>query len=195
VVHPSVPAHNVDQLVALARARPGQLTYASAGAGSTTHLSAEFFRGRAKIDMIHVPYKGGGTALIDLLAAQVTMYFGSLPGALPHIRSGRLRALGVTSLARVAAASDILTIAEAGFPGFEAVTWNGAVAPAGVPRTIVTRLNTELVDIMRAPELREKFLAQGAEPLSGTPEHFADYIRSEIKKWANVVKLAGIAAQ
>lgn len=193
VVHPSVPAHNVDQLVALARARPGQLTYA--GAGGTTHLAAEFFRGQAKIDMIHVPYRGGGTALIDLLAAQVTMYFGSLPAALPYIRSGRLRALGVTSLARVAAASDIPTIAETGFPGFEAVTWNGAVAPAGVPRTIVTRLNTELADIMRAPELQEKFIAQGAEPLSGTPEDFAVYIRSEIKKWANVVKLAGIAAQ
>jgi tripartite-type tricarboxylate transporter receptor subunit TctC len=195
VVHPSVPARNVGELVALARARPGQLTYASAGAGSTTHLAAEFFRGQAKIDLIHVPYKGGGAALIDLVAGQVTMYFGSMPAALPHIRSRRLRALGVTSLARSAAASDIPTVAEEGFPGFEAVTWIGVVAPAGVARTIVTRLNTDLAAIVRVPELREKLLGQGAEPLTDTPEHFAAYIKSEIKKWASVVKLAGIAEQ
>jgi len=195
VVHPSVPAGSLAQLIALARARPGQLTYASAGAGSTTHLAAEFFRGQAKIDLIHVPYKGGGSALIDLLAGQVTMYFGSMPAALPHIRSGRLRALGVTSLTRSAAASDIPAVAETGFPGFEAVTWIGAVAPAGVPRNIVTRLNAELVDIMRAPDVREKLLAQGAEPLTDTPEHFAAYIRSEIGKWANVVRQAGITEQ
>jgi tripartite-type tricarboxylate transporter receptor subunit TctC len=195
VVHPSVPAGSLAQLVALARARPGQLTYASAGAGSTTHLAAEFFRGQAKIDLIHVPYKGGGSALIDLLAGQVTMYFGSMPAALPHIRSLRLRALGVTSLARSAAAPDIPTVAESGFPGFEAVTWIGAVAPAGVPRNIVTRLNTELADIMRAPEVRDKLLAQGAEPMTDAPEHFGAYIKSEIGKWASVVKLAGITAQ
>jgi tripartite-type tricarboxylate transporter receptor subunit TctC len=195
VVHPAVPARTLAELIALARAQPGQLTCATAGAGSTTHLAAEFFRAKAKIDFIHVPYKGGGAALIDLVAGQVTMYFGSLPASLPHIRSGRLRALGVTSLARSNAAPDIPTIAETGFPGFEAVTWIGAVAPAGVPANIVVRLNKELVDIMRAPDLREKLLTEGAEPMTDTPEHFAAYIRSEIEKWAGVVKLAGITAQ
>jgi tripartite-type tricarboxylate transporter receptor subunit TctC len=195
VVHPALAARNVGELVALARARPGQLTYASAGSGSTTHLAAEFFRSQAQIDLIHVPYKGGGAALIDLVAGQVSMYFGSMPAALPHIRSNRLRALGITSLARSAAAPDIPTVAEMGFPGFEAVTWIGAVAPAGVARTIVTRLNIELADIVRTPELREKLLGQGAEPLTDTPEHFAAYIKSEIKKWASVVKLAGISEQ
>jgi tripartite-type tricarboxylate transporter receptor subunit TctC len=195
VVHPAVPARSLSELIALARAQPGQLACATSGAGSTTHLSAEFFRAKAKIDFIHVPYKGGGAALIDLIAGQVTMYFGSMPASLPHVRSGRLRALGVTSLARSTAAPDIPTIAEAGFPGFEAVTWIGVVAPAGVSKNIVARLNRELVDIMRAPDLREKLMTEGAEPMTDTPEHFAAYIRSEIDKWAGVVKLAGITAQ
>ena len=190
-----MPARNVAELIALARAQPGQLTCATAGTGSTTHLAAEFFRSKAKIDFIQVPYKGGGAALIDLVAGQINMYFGALPGALPHIRTGRLRALGVTSLMRSSAAPDIPAIAEAGFPGFEAVTWIGAVAPAGTPQAIVARLNREIVDIVRAPELREKLLTEGAEPMTDTPEHFAAYIRSEIEKWASIVKLAGISAQ
>ena len=123
------------------------------------------------------------------------MYFGALPGALPHMRTGRLRALGVTSLARSSAAPDIPAIAEAGFPGFEAVTWIGAVAPAGVPANVVVRLNRELVEIVRTPELREKLLTEGAEPMTTTPQQFAAYIRSEIEKWTGIVKLAGIAAQ
>ena len=195
VVHPSLPVRTLAELIALAHAQPGKLACASAGAGSTTHLSLEFFRAQARVDIIHVPYKGGGIALIDLVGGQVNMYFGALPAALPHVRTGRLRALGVTSLARSNAAPDIPTIAEAGFPGFEAVTWIGAVAPAGVPADIVTRLNKEFVDIMRMPELREKFLKEGAEPMTDTPEHFAAYIRSEIDKWAGVVRLAGITAQ
>ncbi len=195
VVHPSLPARTLAELIALAHAQPGKLTCASAGAGSTTHLSAEFFRAQAKVDFIHVPYKGGGAALIDLVGGQVSMYFGALPASLPHVRTGRLRALGVTSLARSNAAPDIPAIAEAGFPGFEAVTWIGAVAPAGVPAAIVTRLNRELVDIMRAADFREKLLKEGAEPMTDTPEHFAAYIRSEIEKWAAVVRLAGITAQ
>lgn len=195
VLHPSVPATNLPQLIALARTKPGQLTYASAGAGSTTQLAAEFFKSRANIDLIHVPYKGGGAALIDLVAGQVTLYFSSLPAALPLVRSNRLRALGVTGLARALAAPEVLTIAESGFPGFEAVTWIGAVAPAGTPRAIVTRLNGELVEIMQAADMREKMIAQGAEPMTNTPEHFAAYIKSEIVKWAAVVKQAGIAAQ
>ena len=195
VINPALPARTTAELIAYARTQPRALTCAISGAGSTTHLAGEFFRSKAKIELIHVPYKGGAAALIDLLAGQVDMYFGALPAALPHVRTGRLRALGVTSLARSGAAPDIPSIAEAGFPGFEAVTWIGAVAPAGTPAAIVARLNRELVDIMRVPELREKFLKEGAEPQTNSPEQFASYIRSEIAKWAEIVKLAGITAQ
>jgi tripartite-type tricarboxylate transporter receptor subunit TctC len=195
VIHPSVPARSLKELIALARKKPGEFTYASAGSGSTTHLAAEFFRAQAKLDLIHVPYKGGGPALIDVVAGQVTMYFGSMPASLPHIRSGRLRGLAVTSLRRSVAAPAIPTVAESGFPGFEAVTWIGAVVPAGVPAGIINRLNRELVEIIHLPEVRDKLIAQGAEPITATPEQFHAYIRSEIEKWAKVVRQAGITAQ
>ncbi len=195
VVHPSLPAQSLKELVTLARARPGQLTYASSGAGSTTHLSAEFFKSQAKIDLVHVPYKGGGQALIDLIAGHVTMYFSSVPGALPHVRARRLRGLAVTSLTRSSAAPETPTLAESGFPGFEAATWIGAAAPAGLPRPIVNRLNSEIVDIMRTPEMRERLINQGAEPLTTTPEQFSAYIKSEIAKWAKIVRDTGIVSQ
>lgn len=195
VVHPSVPAGSIKELVALARWKPGRLTYASAGSGSTTHLSAELFKSLAGIDLVHVPYKGGGPALIDLVAGQVTLYFGSMPASLPHIRSGRLRALGVTSPQRSAAAPDIPSVAESGFPGFDAVTWIGAVAPAGVASSIVKRLNAEIVQIMSLPDVRERLSALGAEPVTNSPDQFAAYIGSEIKKWAGVVKASGAVAE
>lgn len=195
VVHPSLPATSLKELVVLARARPGQLTYASSGAGSTTHLSAEFFKSQAKLDLVHVPYKDGGQALIDLIAGHVSMYFSSVPGAMPHVRSKRLRGLAVTSLTRSTATPDTPTLAESGFPGFEATTWIGAAAPAGVARPIVTRLNTEIVDIMRASEMRERLVSQGAEPQTNTPEQFAAYIKSEIAKWAKIVRDTNIATQ
>ena len=195
VIHPSVPARSLKELIALARRHPGEFAYASAGSGSTTHLAAEFFKSQAGINLIHVPYKGGGPALIDVVAGQVTLYFGSMPASLPHMRSGRLRAIAVTSLERSVAAPDIPAVAESGFPGFEAVTWIGAVAPAGTPAAAVTRLNRELVAILRVAEVREKLVAQGAEPLTATPEAFATYIRSEIEKWAKVIRQANIAAE
>lgn len=195
VVHPSLPAASLKELVTLARARPGQLSYASSGAGSTTHLSAEFFKSQAKLDLVHVPYKGGGQALIDLIAGHVSMYFSSAPGAMPHVRSKRLRALAVTSLARSSATPDTPTLAESGFPGFEAATWIGAAAPAGLARPIVTRLNTEIVEIMRAAEMRERLVSQGAEPQTNTPEQFAAYIKSEISKWAKIVRDTKLAEQ
>ena len=195
VVHPSLPVQSMKDLVVLAKSRPGQLTYASSGAGSTTHLSAEFFKSQAGIDLVHVPYKGGGQALIDLIAGHVTMYFSSLPGAMPHVRSRRLRGLALTSLARASASPDTPTLAESGFPGFEAATWIGAAAPAGLPRNIVNRLNTEIVEIMRAPEMRDRLVSQGAEPQTNTPEQFAAYIKSEIAKWAKIVRDTGIASQ
>jgi tripartite-type tricarboxylate transporter receptor subunit TctC len=195
VIHPSVPARSLNELIALARKRPGELTYASAGSGSTTHLAAEFFKTQARIDLIHVPYKGGGPALIDVVAGQVTLYFGSMPASIPHIRSARLRGLAVTSLQRSAAAPEIPTVAESGFAGFEAVTWIGAVVPAGTPAGIVSRLNRELVVIMRMPEVSDKLAAQGADPITATPEQFGAYIRSEIEKWAKVVGQARISAE
>ncbi len=195
VVHPSLPARSVAELVALARAQRGQLTYASAGAGSTTQLSAEFFKSQAKINMVHVPYKGGGQALIDVIAGHVTLYFSSVPGAMMHVRSQKLRGLAVTSLTRSSAAPAIPTFHESGYPGFEAATWIGAAAPAGLARPIVSRLNTEIVDIMRAPDMRERLITQGAEPQTNTPEQFAAYIKSEIAKWAKIVRDTGIAAQ
>jgi len=195
VMHPSVPARSIPELVTFARARPGQLTFASAGVGSTTHLSGELFRAQAALDIVHVPYKGGGPALVDLLGGQVTMYFSSLPGALPHVRSGRLRALGVTSLKRAVGAPEIPTVAEAGFPGFEAVTWIGTAAPAGLARPIVERLHGEIGQIMRSPEMRERLVGLGAEVLTSTPEEFSAYIRSEIGKWAKVVRDAKIRAE
>ncbi len=195
VVHPSLPVASPKDLVALARARPGQLTCAYSGAGSITHLSAEFFKSRSRIDLLQVPYKGGGQALIDLIAGHVSMYFSSVPGALPHVRSQRLRALAVTTLERSSAMPDTSTLAESGFPGFEAATWIGAAAPAGLAWNILNRLNTEIADIMRTPEMRERLINQGAEPQTNTPEQFAAYIKSEISKWAKIVRDTGIATQ
>jgi len=195
VVHPSVPARTLKELIALARARPGELTYASAGRGSTTHLAGEFFKSRAGINLLHVPYKGGGPALIDVMAGHVTLYFGSLPASLPHIRYGRLRGLAVTGLKRSEAAPDIPAVAESTFPDFEAVTWIGAVAPTGTPSTVVTLLNREIVTILRLSDVSSKLIAQGAEPLTATPDAFAAYIRSENEKWAKVVRQANIAAE
>jgi tripartite-type tricarboxylate transporter receptor subunit TctC len=194
VVHPSLPARSVAELAKLARARPGQLTYASAGSGSTTHLSAELFKTMAGLDMVHVPYKGGGPALTDVLGGQVTMYFGALPGALPHIRSGRLRGLAITSARRSVGVPQFPTMAESGFPGYEADTWIGAVAPAGTPASAINRLHEEISRILNAPDIRERLLSQGAEPLTNTPEQFAAYIKSEIVKWARVVKASGARA-
>ena len=195
VVHPAVAARSVAELVALAKSRPGELTYASAGAGSTTHLSAELLRMHTGIQLVHVPYKGGGPALIDLIAGQVTMYFGSMPASLPHVRSGRLRALAVTSRERSAAAPDIPTVAESGFPGFEAVTWIGLVAPARLSAAIVQRLHAETVAILALPEVRSRMLPLGADPKTNTPQEFAAYIAAEIAKWSKVVRDAGISLQ
>lgn len=194
VVHPSVAAKSVKELIALAKAHPGQLTYASAGNGSTTHLAAELFKSMAGLDMIHVPYKGGGPALVDLIAGQVNLYFGSMPAALPHVKNGKLRALAVTSAKRSRAAPELPTVAESGFPGFAADTWIGVLAPAGTPGPIVVRLNREIVKILQQPELEEKLSAQGAEPVTNSPEQFAAYIKSEIRKWAKVVKESGAKA-
>jgi tripartite-type tricarboxylate transporter receptor subunit TctC len=195
VIHPSLPVHTVAELVKLAKARPRALTFASAGSGSTTHLSGELLKTMAHIDMVHVPYKGGGPALADVLGGQVTMYFSSLPGAMPYIKSGRLRALAVTSAKRSIAAPDIPTMAESGFPGYEADTWIGVLAPTGTPAPVISRLHDEITRILGLTDVRERLLGQGAEPLTSTPEQFAAYIKTEIVKWAKVVKTSGARAE
>ena len=195
VIHPSVRAQSVRGFVEFARSRPGQLTYASSGNGSTTQLSAEFFKMQAKIELIHIPFKGGGQALIDLLSGHVTMYFSSVPGAIPHIRSQRLRALAVTSLSRSQASPETPTLSESGYPGFEAVTWIGAAGPAGLPNPIVNRLNKEIVEIMNLPDMRDGLVKQGAESQTSTPEAFALYIKNETAKWAKIVHQTGLSAQ
>ena len=190
VTQPSGP-RSVKELVALARSHPGKLDYASSGNGSSTHLAAELLKSMAQVDMTHVPYKGGPQAVIDVMTGRVTMYFSSLPGALPHIKSGKLRALGVSSLKRASAAPEVPTIAESGYPGFEAINWVGLLVPARTPSALVSRLNAEAVRAFQQPDVHQKLLEQGGEPATGTPEAFGDYIKSETSKWAKVIKTSG----
>ncbi len=191
VVHPSVKANNVKELVALAKSQPGKLNYASGGSGVTNHLVMEMFKFAAGLDMAHVPYKGGPPAVTDLIAGQVSLMFETGPGILPHVRSAKLRALGVGSVKRSAATPDLPTIAEQGYPGFDGVAWIGFVAPAGVPRAIVDKLAAETAAIIALPDVRERLLALGAEPAANTPDEFGAYIKSEIAKWGKVIKESG----
>ena len=190
LVHPSLPVKTIGEFTRLARQRPGELSYASSGNGSSTHLAAELFKMLAKVDLLHVPYKGGGPALINLLGGQVSMYLGSLPASLPHVRSRRLKALAVTSAARANALPDVPTAIEAGVAGYEYVGLYGLLAPAGTPAAVVGRLNAETNKILRQAAIVEKLAADGAQPAGGTPAQFADHIRNEISKWASVVKYA-----
>lgn len=194
VVHPSVKAVNVRELVALAKAQPGRLNYASGGSGVTNHLVMEMFKFAAGLDMTHVPYKGGPPAVTDLIAGQVSLMFETGPGILPHVRNGKLRALGVGSIARSAAMPDLPTVAESGYPGFDGVAWIGFVAPAGVPRAIIDKLAHETAAIIALPDVRERLLALGAEPAANTPDEFGAYIRTEIAKWGKVIKESGAKA-
>jgi tripartite-type tricarboxylate transporter receptor subunit TctC len=191
-LHPSVPAKSVKELIALAKVRRGQLTYASAGIGSSNHLSGELFRVMAGIEMIHVPYKGGGAAITDLLAGQVSMYFGTTPSTLPFVQNGKLRALGVTTAKRSIAAPDLPTIAEAGLPGYEQSAWHGLLAPAGTPESVIARLHAEMAKALRSTDVIERFATQGIDVIGGTPADFAAFIRQDVAKYAKLVKTAGI---
>lgn len=195
LTHPSVPARNVADLVKLARARPGDLIYASSGNGSSTHLATELFKMLAKVDVLHVAYKGGGPALTDLIGGQVSMYFSSLPAAGPHLKTGRVRALAVTGKQRVQTLSGIPTVHESGVAGYEYVGWYGLLAPAATPAAIVARLNAESNKFIKTKEFAERIAVDGAEPVGGTPEAFAAHIRAEITKWAAVVKHAGLGGK
>ena len=191
VVHPSTPAHSVRDLIALAKARPGTLTYASGGNGSATHLAADQFKQMAGIDMIHVPYKGAGPAFVDLVAGQVTMYFSSIPPALPHIKSGRVRALGLSSEKRSSLLPDLPTIAESGVKGYESEVSYGIVVPARTSADIVRKLNAEVVRILAEGDARSRLVSQGADVAAGTPQDYARYMRAEIAKWAKVIRASG----
>jgi tripartite-type tricarboxylate transporter receptor subunit TctC len=192
VVHPSVPADSFKAFVALARARPGQLNYASNGNGSSSHLAAVMFDSMAGVDMVHVPYKGLSPALTDLLSGRVQLMFSSVVAILPHIRAEKLRGLAVTGARRLSSMPDLPTIAESGLPGYEASSWYGVLAPAGTPREIVVKLNTEFVKALAQPEVRTSLLAEGAEPVGGTPEQFAAHIRSEMERLGKLIREAKI---
>ena len=191
--HPSLPVKTISELIAFARARPGQLNYASAGVGSTSHLAMALLLSMTGVKMLHVPYKGASQAAIDVMAGHLPLTFGNIMNALPHVHSGRVRALGVTSAKRVSAAPDIPAIAEAGLPGYEAVQWYGLLAPAGTPREIITKLHAGVLRALQDPAVRKRFIDDGAEPApSGSPEEFGARIHAEIAKWAKVVTEAGI---
>jgi len=194
IVHPSLPAKSVKELIALARARPGEILYASSGHGTNPHLSLELFCSMARIRMVHVPYKSSIPGMIDLLAGEVALLSSPMLQAIPYVRAGRLRALGVTSAKRVATAPDISTIAE-GLPGYESVQWYGLLAPAKTPLEIIARLHREVVAILRAPEARERFAADGAELVANSPDEFAALLKAETVKWARVAKAAGITPE
>ncbi len=195
VVHPSLPARTVKELIALARARPGEINFASSGHGTPAHLAGELFNSMAGVKLVHVPYKGAAPALADLLGGQVQLMFSTMPPALPHVKDGKLRALAVTSRKRSPAAPDLPTLDEAALAGFEAITWHGVVVPAGTPTTVIALLNREIVAILHLPEVVERLSGQGAEALGSTPEEFAAYIGSESVKWAKVVRESGAKAE
>jgi tripartite-type tricarboxylate transporter receptor subunit TctC len=194
VVHPSVPVKTVQELVVLAKSKPGQINYGSSGAGTGTHLSAELFKNMTGIDMVHVPYKGGGPAVTALLGGHVQLNFATIVSVLPHVRTGKLRAIAVTTARRSPAAPEVPTIAESGVPGYDHGPWNGMLAPAKTPKPVIAKLNAEVAKIVHASEMRALLAGEGAEAVGNTPEAFAAIITAETAKWAKVIKAAGITA-
>lgn len=194
VVHPSVPAKSVAELIRLAKSQPGRINYASSGTGSASHLAMELFKNMAGVDLTHIPYKGSAPAVIELIGGQVQAGFNNLIPALPHVKSGRLRALGVSGPARSAAMPEVPTIAESGLPGYEALQWYGVLLPARAPRVIIDRLHQEIGAILQLPEVRERLTHEGGDVIGGTPEQFAGHIEREIAKWTKVVNAADIRA-
>ena len=194
VINPSVPAKSLKELIAHAKSSPGKLNYASTGSGTSPHLSMELLKSMAGIDLVHIPYKGGGPAMNDLIGGQVSAQFIGLPVALPHIKSGKLRALGVTSAKRASAAPDIPAIAET-LKGYELDPWFGVLGPRGMPRAIVQRLQKEIAAALHSAEMKSQLAAMGAEPVGSTPDRFAAYIASEIAKYAALVKVAGVKVE
>jgi len=195
VINAGVAAKSVQELIALARAKPGQLNYGSGGTGTTTHLGVELFKLAAGVDIVHVPYKGTGQALTDVIGGQVQMMMSSMLPAVPHVKAGRLRALGVTSARRAAVYPDLPTLAESGLPGFETTSWHGMLAPVRTPRALTGRIHAELVKMLNQPDVKAIFAGQGMDVVASTQEDFAAYIRSESEKWTKVIKAIGIKAE
>lgn len=192
MTHPSLPAKSLREFIALAKARPGEINYASSGPGGSGHMAGELFRMITGVNIVHIPYKGAPPALNELIAGQVQVMFGTPLAAAPHMRSGRVRAVAISGPQRSAALPEVMTFAQAGLPTYDASSWNGILVPAGTPRAIVDRLNTELVRILRTPGVQERLAQDGAVPAPGTPEDFAAHIKAEIAKWAKVVQAANI---
>jgi tripartite-type tricarboxylate transporter receptor subunit TctC len=192
IVHPSLPAKTLKDLIALAKAKPGKFNYATSGSGSPGHLAAELFKSMAKIDIVHVPYKGGGPAMTDLIGGHVEIFVAVISTAVPQVKAGKARALAVTGAKRAAALPDVPTVAEAALKGYEATNWYGFVVPAATPRDIITRLNEATVKILNMPDVQKSLLERGIDPAPGTPEQFANYIRSENDKWVKIIKAVGI---
>lgn len=195
VAHPSLPVKNIAELIALAKAKPGQINFASPGAGTTTHLATELFASMAGIKMTHIPYKGTGPALTDTLAGQTNVLFATAASALPHARSGRLRPIAVTTMARLAAEPDIPTIAESGLAGYEVILWHGLIGPKGLPRPIVDRINAEVTSVLKLREAAEQLQNDGVSPAGGTPDKFLAHIQKEIEIWRKVVNEAGVKTE
>ena len=193
VAHPSVPAKNVEELIALARSQPGRVNFASAGSGTVPHLAGELFKMTGKVDITHIPYKGSGPALTDLIGGQVQIMFANMPGTLQHVKTGRLRVLAVASEKRSPLLPDVPAIAES-IPGFKASTWFGVFAPVGTPAPIVARLNDEFTKALATPEVLEHMKLEGAEPIGGPPERLREFLRSEMEMWTPVVRASGARA-
>ncbi len=192
ISHPSLPARSVKELIAFARARPGQLNFAAGGAGSSQHLAIELFLSMTGLKIVHVPYKGQGPALLDVMAGHVSLMMANVISALPQVKNGRIRAIGVTGLKRAAVAPEIPTIAEAGVPGYEVLQWYGVLAPANTPRDIIAKLHAATVRALQDPVIKERFIGDGGETVGNTPEEFAAVISADLRKWGKVVKDAGI---
>jgi tripartite-type tricarboxylate transporter receptor subunit TctC len=192
VVHASLPVNNLKEFIALARSKPGALDYASAGVGTSPHLAGEMFKTMAGVDLVHVPYKGNAEVTNAIIGGHVKVYFSLVPASLPHVKSGTMRVLAVTTAQRLPYLPDVPTIAELGFPAYEISSWQGVFAPAGTPKDVVGKINGELVKMLNTPAVRERIAREGADPVGSTPEEFAARVKSEIEKWSKVAKAAGL---
>jgi tripartite-type tricarboxylate transporter receptor subunit TctC len=195
VVHPSLPVTSVKELVALAAVKPGELTFGSAGAGSPPHLAGELFQSLGKVRFVHIPYKGSAPALTDLLGGQINMYFSNILSAVPYVKTNRLRGIGVTSAIRSVVMPEIPTIAESGLPGYVDYNWYGVLAPKNTPKSIVNKLHTDIVRVVRTKDIEDRLTKDGAEVIANTPEEFAAFIAEEIKKYAQIIKQSGLRKQ
>ena len=195
VTHPSLPVKNVKELIALARARPGEITYSSPGTGNGQHLATALFVSMAKVKILHIPYKGAAPSVVAVVSGEAHLTHVSIPSILPHVRSGRVRALGVATAQRIPSLPEFPTVAESGLPGFEAYGWAGMIGPANMPRDIVQRLNTAIVDTLKQKDIIDRMLKDGAVPTPTSPEEFSAYMKSELRKWGEVVKIANVKSE